>query len=240
VENMGEGDAKHAPWPFRVDSILGTSIYDKNGNMIYILRLLDDLIQIGHKEFQEPRDKLWHWILTYQIPSAEDPQSSLWVGFFEDMIDLEEVNRNSWCPLEVAKYLIEKQEAVDPNWKTHVDQLFQFAFKYFSAQRPGNVTIMGEQDNDHKPWGGACSKLVGVAAMYGCSGGPSWYAKMAQLTLNWMTYFIDTDGCPAGLNDGASPQRGNWQEDAHTDKIHNLVDGIKALSSCKTKSFKLN
>lgn len=66
----------------------------------------------------------------------------------------------------------------------------------------GNVTIMGEQDFDHKPWGGACSKLPAVAAMYACVGGPAYYRKMAEIALNWMTYFVDVDGCPTALNNG--------------------------------------
>ena len=37
---------------------------------------------------------------------------------------------------------------------------------------------MGEQDNDRKPWGGASSKLGGVAAMFGCAGGPAMYTQM--------------------------------------------------------------
>ena len=39
----------------------------------------------------------------------------------------------------------------------------------------GNVTTIFEQDNDQKSWGGANSKLAGVAALYWCSGGPAWY-----------------------------------------------------------------
>lgn len=40
------------------------------------------------------------------------------------------------------------------------------------------------------------------------------------------------DGCPQDLCDGinSTPHRGGWQEDAHTDKIHNFVDAINALN----------
>ncbi len=60
---------------------------------------------------------------------------------------------------------------------------------------------MGEQDVDRRAWGGACSTLGGVAAMfYAAGGGDDEYRGMAYRNLNWVTYYIDSDGYP-----GADP-----------------------------------
>lgn len=227
---MREGTASIAPWAFRVNSIDGEEYGNKNGNMIFIVRLFDVLISEGYKEFIDARNTLWNWILNFQIPSKDDPNSSMWVGFFEDIVEWEEVDRNSWCPLETARYLIEKKQSVDNNWMKNVEKLIHFSLNYFSGTRPGNVTVMGEQDKDHKPWGGACSKLAAIGSMFSCAGGSKYYDQIATSTLNWMTYFIDNDGCPAAKNDGISDSssRGGWQEDAHTDKIHNWIDALNA------------
>jgi len=45
--------------------------------------------------------------------------------------------------------------------------------------------------------------------------------------LNYSLYAVNDDGCP---RDGAwHAGRGGWQEDAHTDRIHNYMDAIAAF-----------
>lgn len=227
AKNMRNGDAQQAPWPFRVDSVTGEHWGERNANMIFILRLFDALIEKGYTRYQTPRDALWTWIKTYQIPSPEAPEKNLWVAFFEDY-DLDG-NRVSWAPLETARYLIERKEQIDPNWKADAEQLIQFALKHFSSTRPGGVTLMGEQDDDKDPWGGACAKLGGVAAQFYAAGGGDQYKDMAYRNLNWMTYYIDRDGCPCQKAQDARIRRGGWQEDCHTDVLHNFVDALTAV-----------
>lgn len=230
-----DGNATHAPWPFRVDSVTGTGFSRKSCNIVFPLRLFELLVDLGFPEFSPFAERLWHWIVTFQLASnASDPAQSLWVGFYEDMVDPAETNRNAWCPLETARYLIEKRRMRDPaQWRTRVQRLLDASLHLFGLSRPGNVTLIGEQDKDHKPWGGTCSKLPAVAALYACAGGPPRYRRMAELALSWLTYFTDTDGCPAALldaQDGAAAVRGGWQEDAHTDVVHNWIDTLDAMS----------
>jgi len=149
------------------------------------------------------------------------------VNFFEDYYLPN--NRNSWSPLETARCLIERKEALDPEWKQDAERLIQFAMRNFSSPRPGGVTAMGEQDDDHDPWGGGCSKLGGVAAMFYAAGGGEQYKQIAYGNLTWVLYFIDNDGCPSQKADGIRPRRGGWQEDCHTDVIHNYMDAITAV-----------
>lgn len=227
AKNMREGSATQSPWPYRVDSITGAHWGERSSNMVYILRLFDALIARGYDDYRGPRERLWKWMRDCQIPSPEEQDKCLWVQFFEDYaID---TNRNSWSALETARYLIERKESLDPNWKADAERLIQFALKHFSSQAPGGVTLMGEQDDDKSPWGGACSKLGGVAALFYAAGGGEQYREIAYRNLNWMTYFIDDDGCPGQMAKLESTRRGGWQEDCHTDVLHNFVDAIQAV-----------
>jgi len=227
AENMRTGDKSHAPWPFRVDAMTGQHWGERNGNMVYILRLWDGLTELGSTEFVAPRAKLWQWIKEYQMNAPGSRGGSLWIQFFEDMT--EEDNRTSWAPLEMARYLIEKKEKLDPEWKSMAKDCIDFAMKNFSIKKPGGVTLMGEQDADRRPWGGACSKLGGVAALFYAAGGGERYREIALRNLNWVTYFIDADGGPAAMCDTKEWRKGSWQEDCHTDVVHNFMDALQAV-----------
>jgi len=232
AENMRHGDRLHAPWPFRVDALTGKYWGERNGNMVYILRLWDGLAEIGSSEFVAPREQLWHWIKEVQIAAPNSRAHSHWVQFFEDMT--EEDNRNSWAPLEMARYLIEKKDKLDPDWKELAGNCIDFAMRHFSIKKPGGVTLMGEQDTDLRPWGGACSKLGGVAALYYAAGGGERYREIALRNLNWVSYFIDSDGGPAAMCDTKEWRKGSWQEDCHTDVVHNFIDALQAVPEFRT------
>ena len=227
AKNMREGDAARSPWPFRVDYLSGQYWGERSGNLAYILRLFDELGAMGHEAYREPRAALWKWIKTFQFNAPEDRASSLWVQFFEDMTEVD--NRNSWAPLEMARYLIERKDALDPDWKQDAEKLIQFAMKYFSKTQPCGAVTMAEQDSDMRPWGGACSKLGGVAALFYAAGGGDQYKEIAYRNLTWMVYHIDQDGCPAHMTADPKQRRGGWQEDCHTDVIHNFVDALQAV-----------
>ncbi len=223
VANMGVGDAQHSPWPFRVDYRTGEGRGPVSANMSYILRLFDKLLDHGYAEFREPRAKLWEWIKNDQIPNAAK-DGSLWEQFFED--HAEPGNRNSWSPLNLARYLIEKREALDPDWKTDARTLIDFAALNFTSVRDG-VPVCGEQTNDKNPWGGALTTYGGVLAMYSAATGSMEYKALAWQALNYALYTINDDGCPR--DETWRQGRGGWQEDAHTDRIHNYMDAIAAF-----------
>lgn len=191
--------------------------------MSFNLRLFDKLIEQGHAEFREPRAKLWEWIKRRQIPNASK-DGALWVQFFED--HQEPDNRNAWSPLNLARYLIEKKEALDPDWKQDSHALIEFAIRNFTSIRFG-VPVCGEQTYDKEPWGGVLSTYGAVLAMYSAATGDSEYKALASQALNFVLYAVNDDGCPR--ENAMQPGRGGWQEDAHTDKIHNFMDAIKAF-----------
>ena len=223
VTNMREGTATNSPWPFRVDYRTGDARGEVCGNMSFILRLFDKLIEHGHPEFQPPREKLWTWIKDFQIPNlAKD--GMLWVQFFEDHHELD--NRIAWSPLNLARYLIEKQDALDLNWEQHARAMIEFVNRRFITVRNG-VAVCGEQTHDMDPWGGILSTYGAVLAMYSKATGSMEYQAVARQALTYGLYAVNDDGCPGDRADRRG--RGGWQEDAHTDKLHNFVDAMTAF-----------
>jgi hypothetical protein len=137
--------------------------------------------------------------------------------------------------MELARYALERGPLFSPQYLQHAIHLYNYAVSNFGAVRVvsknDSLLLMGEQDGDHKPWGGACSKLAAVSAALWNATGNATYANVAVGVLNWMTYYVDTDGCPASLQDRSPASRGGWQQDAHEDKVHSIVWALLHLQS---------
>jgi hypothetical protein len=223
ADHQQPGDAFHSPWPFRVDYRNGEARGPVSGNMTYILRLFDLLTSHGYAEFSEPRRALWEWIRNYQIPSAAS-NGGLFAQFFEDHDT--PTNRTAWAPLNLARYLMEKKSAVDPDWSGSCGALLDFVRGNFTHQEMG-ITVCHEQDEDHQAWGGVNSTYGAVLAMYAAATESDRWAIEARQALNFTLYSIDALGRPRDVFNSDAP--GGWQEDAHTDVIHNYVDALQAF-----------
>jgi hypothetical protein len=218
--NQQEGDAAHSPWPFRVDYRSGEGRGPVSGNMTYILRLYDLLLAQGYQEFSASRRSLWKWIKQYQIPNAA-ADGGLFAQFFEDHDT--PTNRTAWAPLNLARYLLEGRELLDPNWRTDAGMLIEFVRGNFTHAEFG-ITVCHEQDEDQQAWGGINSTYGAVLAQYANAIGSSTLAGEARQALDFTLYSIDERGRPRDLF--KNPVPGGWQEDAHTDVIHNYVDAL--------------
>jgi hypothetical protein len=221
--NQREGDASHSPWPFRADYRTGEGRGAVSGNMTYILRLYDDLLAHGHAEFSAARKSLWNWVKRHQIPSAAH-DGALFAQFFEDHDT--PTNRSAWAPLNLARYLLEQGASVDPEWAADCGVLVEFVRANFTHAEFG-VTVCHEQDEDKQAWGGINSTYGAVLALYAKATGSAALADEARRVLNFTLYSIDERGRPRDLFTNPAP--GGWQEDAHTDVIHNYVDALRAF-----------
>jgi hypothetical protein len=231
IANMGQGDSARSPWPFRADYRTGEGRGRVSGDMVYILRLLDEMSAMGHTEFDQSKQKLWTWILNYQLPDLAKG-GALWDQFFEDHDEAND--RTAWAPLNLAKYLLEKKGEIDSAWQQHAHELIEFVDRNFAGINHG-VNICGEQDHDKDPWGGILSTYGATLAMYTAATGSDEYKGLAIQALNFATYALNNDGCPCERA-GFSPCRGGWQEDAHTDKIHNFIDALEAVTATRSSS----
>jgi hypothetical protein len=221
--NQQDGDAFHSPWPFRADYRSGAGRGLISGNMTYILRLFDVLAEHGYAEFLAQRESLWHWIKGWQVPSA-GADGALFAQFFEDHDT--PTNRTAWAPLNLARYLLEKKQLLDADWRDACRMLIDFVRANFTHEEYG-VTVCHEQDEDQQAWGGVNSSYGAVLAMYSKATGTQRLADEARQALNFTLYSIDEQGRPRDLHKSAMP--GGWQEDAHTDVIHNYVDALRAF-----------
>ena len=219
--NQRKGDAFHSPWPFRADFRTGEARGPVSGNTAYILRLYDALIERGFDEFSAPRALLWSWVTGYQLPSAQS-DGSLFAQFFEDHDT--PTNRTAWAPLNLARYLLEKKDLVHRGWRTDCDALIGFVRRTFTHTEFG-VTVCHEQDEDKQAWGGVVSTYGAVLAMYADAIGSAALAREARACLSFARYAVDEHGRPRDIFLKAAP--GGWQEDAHTDVIHNVVDALR-------------
>jgi hypothetical protein len=221
--NQQDGDAAHSPWPFRTDYRSGEVRGPVSGNMTYILRLYDLLLAQGYQEFSASRRSLWKWIKQYQIPNAA-AGGGLFAQFFEDHDT--PTNRTAWAPLNLARYLLEKRELLDPDWRTDAGMLIEFVRGNFTHAEFG-ITVCHEQDEDRQAWGGINSTYGAVLALYANAIGSSTLAGEARQALDFTLYSIDERGRPRDLF--KNPVPGGWQEDAHTDVIHNYVDALRVF-----------
>jgi len=217
------GDASHSPWPFRVDYRSGDGRGPVAGNMAYVLRLFDLLAAHGYREFSEPRRSLWAWIKEFQLPSAIG-EGALFAQFFEDHDT--PTNRTSWAPLNLARYLLEERDRLDPDWREDCRVLLEFVRRNFTHEEFG-VTVCHEQDEDKQAWGGANSSYGAVLSMYAKATDSAGLADEGRQALNFTLYSIDEQGRPRDLSINTQP--GGWQEDAHTDVIHNYIDALNAF-----------
>jgi hypothetical protein len=221
--NQQAGDAFCSPWPFRADYRNGQGRGPVSGNMTYILRLYDRLLLHGYEEFRVPRQSLWQWIKRYQMSSAA-ADGALFAQFFEDHET--PTNRTAWAPLNLARYLLETGESLDPEWRTDAAILIEFVRKTFTHAEFG-VTVCHEQDEDKQAWGGINATYGAVLALYAKAAGSPRLASEARQALDFTLYSIDERGRPRDLF--KNPELGGWQEDAHTDVIHNYMDALVAF-----------
>ncbi len=223
MANQAPGDASRSPWPFRADFRTGEARGPVSGNMTYILRLYDALIDRGFEEFSAARQALWDWIKRFQIPSAAG-DGALFAQFFEDHET--PTNRSAWAPLNLARYLLEQRDRLDPDWRAACAVLIEFVRRTFTHTEFG-VTVCHEQDEDKQAWGGVVSTYGAVLAMYAKAVGSAILASEARQALDFALYSIDAQGRPRDIF--TNPQVGGWQEDAHTDVIHNFVDALRTF-----------
>jgi hypothetical protein len=220
---MVAGTPSSTPWPFRADYRTGAGRGVVSSNLSYILRLFDDLLP-AHPELSKPRAQLWSYIKNVQIPDLSCSGYPLWVQFFEDG-DFE-LNRNAWAPLSLARYLLEQQSALDPDWQADTAALLDFVNENFVDVIQG-FPVCVEQDFDREPFGGILSTYGAVNAMYAKVAGTTPQRLHAYQALTILVYAINDDGCPVDL--ALSAGRGGWQEDAHLDKLHNFADALNAF-----------
>jgi hypothetical protein len=109
--------------------------------------------------------------------------------------------------LNLARYLLERRDALDPEWQTDAGTLIEFVRRNFTHKEFG-VTVCHEQDEDKHTWGGVNSTYGAVLALYAKAIGSAELAGDGRQALNFTLYSVD----------------------AHTDVIYNYADALHAFA----------
>ena len=89
------------------------------------------------------------------------------------------------------------------------------------------MRVCHEQDEDHQAWGGINSTYGAVLCLYGKAAQDPSRVREGRSALDYTLYLVDELGRPRDV--AGNPAPGGWQEDAHTDVIHNVVDALHAF-----------
>ena len=217
------GDATHSPWPFRVWAKNGQMANGPiMGNQVFALRLFDELIRLGitgNGTYQATRNNVWSWLKNVAIADAA---GNHWLHFFEDAPgDIE--NGTQFDALEMARYLIEKNSALDPNWFAMAGSLISLVRQRWTVHS-GDYTSIAEQDYDTSPYNSHTARYASILAKYAEAGGPPEYKTEAYSSLAYSTYSVDVDG----FTDTYFNRSLAWTSDSFGDWMQHFMDALGA------------
>ncbi|PWU08306.1 MAG: hypothetical protein C5B50_29965 [Verrucomicrobia bacterium] len=239
ARHVRAGDDEHTPWPFRVDGRSGTTLAraDFGGDIASCVRLFDELLRLGTGDaasYRKARDLAWNWILRHPL----NPQSKAWrhwSGFFED-VSYNPENVNQMLPTMVCYYILTRPDpaAVDPDWKRHVGEMLDWV-----RQRFGRGPFLGAWgiDEQGRPDGHGCCSRAGlgshtgrwaaVSALYAERAGDAQAREDAFRSLNYVTYFTDSEGRVSCCGEGY--HNPYWFSDGYSDYLRNFTWTMGAL-----------
>jgi hypothetical protein len=251
VKHVRPGDAEHTPWPFRVDAHSGDPIAGEQfgGMVVASVRLFDELVRLGVGDsagYRKTRDLAWQWILSIQL--TENPALDRWSGYYED-VPKDTINVNDQSSMMTAYYILSQDDpgSLEPNpaplrsWQTHVGYLLDrsrgllgrgpfFGAWAIDEQQHPVVNIPGLSGQ------GCCSRAGlscrtaawgAINAMYYERTGDASARENAFRSLNYATYFMDSEGKFAccGVSHGST----YWFEDGYADAGRNLMWALGAI-----------
>jgi len=204
AKHVRPGDAKHTPWPFRVDMRTGAALDGSQfgGMVVASVQLLDELIRIGARNtpsLQRARRLAWSWMLDHQL----NPKSTAWnrwSDFYEDVPHNPD-SRNQASPTLTAYYLLLRGAAVDPSWREDAASLQEWVRSSFGQGPFLEAWAIDEQRAPGRPGccspaglGSTTSRWAAVNALLYVRTGDPRARELAVRSLNYATYFAASDG----------------------------------------------
>ncbi|MDQ6914194.1 MAG: hypothetical protein M3155_00095 [Actinomycetota bacterium] len=239
ARHVRAGDAWHTPWPFRVDGRTGAVLAreEYGGMIVSPVRLFDELIELGAgdtPQYRRARDVAWGWLLRHPL-NRRSPAWRKWSGYYED-VERDTDNLNQAAPTMTAWYLLTHPapETIDPAWREHVNDLIEWVRGYFGRGPYYGAWAIDEQ---HPPNGGHCCSSAGVGsatarwaainALQAERIGRSTAPERALRSLNYATYFAETDGKVACC--GSDFRFPYWFDDGYSDYMRSFHWAMGAL-----------
>ncbi len=224
ANNAVIGDDTQSPWPFRAQGDSGAFVVGPvMGNQVFALRLYDELLRLGYDgngQYQATRDNVWNWLKNVAIA---DTTGDHWAHFFEDHTGLE-YDPTQWDALEMARYLLEKRDALDPDWFAMAGSLIDLVKNRWIVHS-GDYTAIAEQEQDPYPYNSHTARYASILSKYYEAGGPPDYKDEAYSSFAYSTYSVDFDGFPDTYFNGGIA----WSSDSLGDWMLHFMDGIAAV-----------
>jgi pimeloyl-ACP methyl ester carboxylesterase len=237
ARHVRAGDAKHTPWPFRVDARTGR-VLDRaefGGAVVGPIQLLDDLIALGAGDtaaYRRAQGLAWTWLVEHQL------ETDRWSGFYED-VPYNPLSRNQAVPTLTALYLLHDRSK-DPLWQRHAAALLEYVRTRFGRGPFAGAWAIDEQRAPGKP--GCCSPVglgsttsrwaVANAELYRQTG-DTRARERAVRALNYATYFAAADGRISCC--GKRPQNTYWFSDGYADYLRSFNWGMGSLPELAPK-----
>jgi hypothetical protein len=238
ASHVRPGDADHTPWPFRVDARTGAVLdgEEYGGAVVSPLRLFDELIRIRQGDvasYRKARDMARKWLLDYPLNPGGKAWDK-WSGYFED-VPKDTENLTQQIPDYTAYYILTRPDpaAIDPHWVAHVGHLIDWVRHYEGLGPFFGAWAINEQhrpDLIHGNESGCCSRAGdGSATGRWAAINALYYAKTGDLqarhdafrSLNYATYYADSDGriscCGTDYGD-----EGYWWSDGYADYLRHF------------------
>jgi hypothetical protein len=243
ARHVRAGDAKHTPWPFRVDLRTGAVLEGAQfgGLVVGPVSLLDELIRIGAGNtpaYRRARDLAWSWMLDNQL-NPDSAAWNRWSGFYED-VALNPLSRNQAVPTITAMYLVRRGADVDPSWVDHAASLVEWVRTSF-----GRGPFFGAWAIDEQlvPGRGGCCSPAGLgsttsrwavvnAMLYASTGDPG-ARERAVRSLNYATYFVSSDGHTSCC--GRRSGNEHWFSDGYGDFLRHFNWAMAAMPEVAPK-----
>ena len=223
AEKVRPGDARHSPWPFRVNARSGKVLEEYNSEVLWPIALFDELSRVGEGTAKQAaaRKIVWDWLMQYPM------QNNRWKGYFEDVIrDPADLNRDQYTPGEVARYLLRHPE-LDPAWREHVPMLLAWIKKTLGDTRPKwkGATAIREQRFCMQVASSHTARYASLNAMWYAAGGGEAYREEALRSFALASYLAREDGIVVfSIKD-----QDVWFSDGYFDYVPHFLDGMAAL-----------
>ncbi len=241
ARHVRAGDGDHTPWPFRVDGRTGVTLTHEEygGDVSSSLRLFDELIRLQRGNvtaYRSARDTAWKWLQQYPLNQGSNAWDK-WSGFFED-VPYRPTNVNQFLPDMAAYYIMSRPDpaAVDPEWISHVGHLIDWVRRHFGRGPFLGAWAIDEQGQPEHDYYGCCSRAgqgshggrwAAINAIYASLTGDSQAREDAFRSMNYATYFADSEGRIACC--GADYHNPYWFSDGYADYLRHLNWTMGAL-----------
>lgn len=221
--NLRPGDQDHSPLPFRVNVQTGNVVEEYTAHMIAVVRLFDDLIDLGKGNYQKERESLLDWIQRYPL------QNNKWKGYFEDIrVDPGNENRDQLSPIETARYILEHRSQF-PHWQTMVQGLIEWVRETLGSQPFFSAIPIHEQKFCYFVMGSHTARFASICAQFADLTANVKYHEMAVRSFNWASYMANVDGTVTVGIDRPDYYNQCWFTDGYFDYVPHFLDGMASL-----------